>query len=750
MNNENIRRLKKYLFFISMLFSVLIWIHVVYTYLYNDADETPVEGGFITQWVIWEFPHINPLKQSFDYNKNILDLVYRSLLIYNQSEKKYVWDLAECDLANIWNIECFLKSDLKWSDWSEITVNDVYATYNILKNSNINPLMSTLLKDVEVSVNENKKLISFKNWENIEVLKILSQKIVAKSILDGIWTRELNWDFNTSVWLYSWPYQINNSTVDETSGIHSLNLVKNKYFTDKEVLIKWYVFKFFDDFLQFSNNKDTINVFFDQNSQLTDVIPRFEKQYYYPNFFLSLFINEEKILNKDFRSTILNLVDREEIVQITDKEYSPSTNLFNDLELKETEFDKDKLDLKIFFNTKWYYKKETLELLEKEKLDWENSTTQTGSVEKIENKVVNPTQDYLVSPFDKKYNFVSTDDEILIEWKAFSWTTEIYINDYKLQSYKTWDENFYYKLNKNFKNFVFWENNYKVEFKIWEEKKLAWNFKVFLEEDLEALEELKNKYKDQVLEEKKSEEIIEEISEENETSTWETIELSRLQRIQELDNNLYYNNDLEPFTLSLHYIQNQKDLEKIVLKLSQKLSEIWILLTPNPIKVQDLNSQILAWEKDYDLMLIGLDLWNSYYNLYPYFHSSTAEKWFNFSKIKNPYIDMALEQLSRETLTVEKRIELEKVLLKYLEEEQTFKTIYQTRNTVYIDKSINNINIDNEIHSDYEVLQSILDGYVSSQKVISFKDKSFKDFAIFIKNIFTDGQASKTWDNQKN
>ncbi len=190
MNNQNFKRLKKYLFIISLFLCSVLWAHLVYVYLYIDAKELPVEWWIVTQAVVWEFPHLNPLTQSIDYNKNILDLTYRSLMKFDNTTKQYVWDLAQCDISNLSKIDCYLKNDVKWSDWTNIIVWDVVATYNILKNSNINPLMVTLLKDVSIESNDSTWLISFKKeTPTINELQIFTQKIVAKSVLDGIWAK---------------------------------------------------------------------------------------------------------------------------------------------------------------------------------------------------------------------------------------------------------------------------------------------------------------------------------------------------------------------------------------------------------------------------------------------------------------------------------------------------------------------------------------------------------------------------------
>ncbi len=714
MNNQNFKRLKKYLFIISLFLCSVLWAHLVYVYLYIDAKELPVEWWIVTQAVVWEFPHLNPLTQSIDYNKNILDLTYRSLMKFDNTTKQYVWDLAQCDISNLSKIDCYLKNDVKWSDWSEITVWDVLATYNVLKNSNINPLMVTLLKDLTIDVNESSKLISFKKQTpTINELQILSQKIVAKSVLDGIWSRELTWKFNVSEWLYSWAYKVQSSNYDEASWVQTLNLTKNtNYNEEKNVLIKWYVFKIFWDITEMLKHKDIINIFFDDNEQLVDIIPRLEKKYYYPNSYLALFVNTLKIKENDLRKYILSLVDQNELITSTWKDYKAVTNPLLSWTWWEIKDEKLDINLEKLLNDRWYYSVEHLKLIENENID-----NQIQSAQKIENSKLK----YIYAPFSDKFNFVDNENEILLSWKVWEYSpSEIYVNGYKLQWYNVWDKDFFYKLKKDFKNISTWENKYKVEFKVWNELKFIEEFTIFLNTDWNALNQIKAKY----------------------APVWETkvenveVNKDRLNKILALEPKFYYNNDLQKFEINLYYIDNKKELLKPVELIKSKLEEKWIWVIATWYNLQKLNETILSWKKDYDLMLIWIDLWNNFFNLFPYFHSSQSWNNFNFSNFKNPYADIILEKLNQELLSKEEREKQENDLLKYIQEANIIKTIYQTKKAVYIDKNIKNVVIPDWFSSSNEILDALKVWYITSDKRIQKQTKNVADFINFIKKIY--------------
>ena len=52
MISQKIKKLKKYLFFISIMFFVLTLSHLAYSYLYSDSKNSPVKWWTISEWII--------------------------------------------------------------------------------------------------------------------------------------------------------------------------------------------------------------------------------------------------------------------------------------------------------------------------------------------------------------------------------------------------------------------------------------------------------------------------------------------------------------------------------------------------------------------------------------------------------------------------------------------------------------------------------------------------------------------------
>lgn len=74
----------------------------------------------------------------------------------------------------------------------------------------------------------------------------------------------------------------------------------------KKIYILKYMFKFFKDNAHFLKHKETVNIFNDQNNVIWDSIPRLDKNTFFPNQYVSVFVNQkDKIKNNDLRTFIL-------------------------------------------------------------------------------------------------------------------------------------------------------------------------------------------------------------------------------------------------------------------------------------------------------------------------------------------------------------------------------------------------------------------------------------------------------------
>lgn len=712
MNQENIARLKKYVFFICVFVSSLLLSHIIYLYLYHDAKATPIEGGSVSEGIIGKMSHLNPLIYSNDYNKNIIDLLYRSLLKYDYNENKIVWDLANCDIKNISYVECYLKDNIKWSNGKPITANDVVATYNIIKNGNLNPVLNSLLE--KTTIEEKSGNIIFRNKvKDVNFINVLLQPIVSKETLDNIGNKELSWEFNSRNGIYSGPYKVENVSYDDTLGIERLSLTKNEVYSDAPVLIQRYIFKFFKDTTHFLKHKDIVNIFYDQDKILWESIPRLSTYNFYLNKYVSFFINEEKVKDLALREFILSKIKNEDIIKLLPWSHIPVNNAYL-LDENIPDTSKKNNNIESIMKNLGYVKIDALK--EKFVKELETLTSKSGSVTKE-----NTTLQYVQSPFSKKYNFL-WEDNILISWKTNGKKVdEIYINNYKLASYKAWDEEFFYRLKLEFKNMVVWENKYVIEFKTGNKREKVEEFFLTFSSDEEKLKTLEKRFFEG--DKEQTQQRIKEINEE-------------ITKIDALDKKYYYNKNYEKFELNLSYLDTKQDFLQTSTIIKNILSTYGISVNLTGISANDLNTQMTQNKEAYDMILVGIDLGYFNFNIFPYFHSSQASGGYNFSNTKSLNLDIALEELKSNILSPERTKELEVKVLTLLGERHNMKTLYTKKQTYLVDQNIKDFSLNTNINSLLAINQSLKNAYISSEKSIDFSNKNLWNFIHFLKMTF--------------
>ncbi len=730
MHKENIKKLKKYLLFISVLFIVLTSAHLFYIYLQEEAKETPIKWGVISEWIYWDVSKykLNPLmfwkNPKEDY---IMSFLYRWLLTYNTETKNINSDLAKCDYSDLLKIKCSLNDDLKWSDWTEITPLDVISTYKIIKDKKekLNLKEYLYLKNTEIFLDSEKNIIFKYNkndWDINFIPVVLFQPIVPKTILDKIWTQELFWKFDYANWIFSGEYVYDN-LIEEESWITKLKLKKNIYYNWKKSYISKYNFKFSLDIPKLIKN---VNIF-DNKDWLINKTSRFEEYEYNLPTFLSLFINADKINDVELRNFILSSINRDNIINLLDKK-KKIISVENPFFIEWYNLDKNikAMNLSLKLKKKWFIKKsEILEnLLLKDKkeenlLEWKKDDKKISEDKKLK---------YIVSnDINKKYNFIS--EELIINWNL-NWEKPMEVivehNDrkIKLNSYKnSWGKNFVFGLKSNFNTLVPGKNTYKIYFNnASNDYKLKEEFIVYYSKDPKKLKEFKNNYLNST-----------ELKQEKEKENLEKSE--QLKKIENLDDKYFYDKNLKAFSLKMYYIKSEDNFtvaEAIVSALKEK----WIKVEVNPIKLIELKKKNFKWEKDYDMILAPIDLWYFKFNISGYFHSGYANKWFNLSKIRAPELDAEFLELNKEFLTQKEKLKKQFKILEILKEKQVVKTLYSVKNTKFVDKTIKNYKNYKEVPNYLYTKFWLNDTYILSKKEINFDKKSVFWYITFLKNIF--------------
>ena len=735
MNDIVIWKLKKYLFLISLVLLLVIGAHMIFLYLYEDAKEVPVKGWVVSEWIIWEFPHLNPLILSTDHNKYINNLLYRSLLSYDLEEGKISNDLASCDTSNLLYVECYLENNISWSNGEPITSEDIISTFNLFKKSEVNPVMSSLLAETEIE--EKDGVIIFSNEKKeISFLNVFFQPILPASVINNLTSQEMESSFSPLDSIYSGRYVIGSVDQDETVGITTITLERNTNYFQNNMFIDTLILKLFKDENHFLKHKNSVNIFNDKQNILWESIPRLASFEYILPQFVSVFLNSETIESETMRNYVLRNINRTDLIaNLWVDAVQDVKNPF----LSETEIDVEKTsDLAFTLWRQWYQTKQELVSAAQKKQEEkqaeaeaiaEKAKTISGEAnpKPIPKKVEQESLSIITNPTTDKYNFI-TEDNVLLKWKVEDTNiSAVYINDYKLNWFSQWDDVFYYRLIKWFDSIREGKNEYKIYFEKDWEKELVEEIVYFYYSDSEKLEAEREKF------------FSGETTPSGWTTnnivasgTWVVVDSSELQKLEALDDRFYYDTDLQPYGLNLLFINSDKNISDSVNFIKESIENAGIKINIIESSVSSLTNDLRKDDSVYDMVVIWINLGYIDFNMFPYLHSSQAESGYNFSNIKNLSLDIILEEMKGNNLSNTKILELEDKLLGILKEEQIMKTLYSPKLRLLVDKNIENYSLTSYMPDDIYRLNPLINSYISKKKTIDKENKSTLGFIQFL------------------
>ena len=699
-------KVKKYLLLISVFFTLAISSHLVYVYFYDGASKFPVVGWSISVWFIGDIPSLNPLEFSLNpANDYMLQFLYKSLLKYDSQSKRMEWNLANCDLGKDFSrIKCYIKTWNYWSDGSPITKDDVIATYNAIKESDINKPLKKMLESIDI--NDKGDYIEFSsNNADVLLLDSFAMPIVNKTQIDSF----LSWKWVNN-YITSGSYVFWNKELDPKLNIKKITVFRREWGWIKDIYISKYVFKFFADENAMMKNEDTLNIIYSESSLKKMIVsPRFYEYKYILPQYVWMFINSEKISNTDLRKIISFQLENANFADIFDeKDWKIINNPFFTDEKISPEL-KNK-NMGKLFNDLGYFKKEYLMTQVGKKFD--------DQMQPVKTNTWIPSSTYFLTPTRSKISFISNTNEILLSWNVPTWTESVYINDYKLNSFVTWNTKFYFRAKKDFGTLKQGVNYFALSTQVWDKKMRRETITVYYYDKQEDLDKKKQEVLDNLAK------VKEVWAKEKNKIEWD--KQNEIAKINNLESIYYYDKNLNKFKLTLEYAWNWPIFQKLAEKIKAELKILWIEVELKQDDQKAMEDVVNKWNKNYDLMLTWINHWLFYYNIAPFFHSWQAKSWFNFSKIKNVSLDVLLEKLKSSTLSEEKLSSIEKESLSVLKEESVVKTFYSPYSVFYVDKNLKNINTVWMLPYSYYTYKIVENSYIKEDFVVDFTKKSFK------------------------
>lgn len=755
MSDSIAKKLKKYVLYISIIFFVTSGSHLIYSYLYDGSTSEAIEGGTVSEAIIGAFPHFNPLIPSNDHNSYINGLLYRSMLQYSPSSNNLETDLVNCNLDNLLSIECTLQPNLVWSNGNKITSYDIKATLDIIRETRVNPIIASLLEDTTIEVTDDS--ISFRNGtKDINFLQVFLQPIIPEEVVNTLDLENIDGKFSQIWWIYSGRFILQNISQDETVWITKVTLWKNEDYFWNDIFIQFLIINLFQDEAHLLKNRNSFNIYNDKENIIGNTIPRLNSFEYSLSQFVWSFLNTESI-SQELRKYILSNISRESVLQtIGDNRVSAAYNPFLSDYNIDSKVSND-FSLNTYFEWKWYYSKTellksalALRTQQQQQISAETLTRILQEQEALKqqqeeaSKITQEDLQYLKTPNNKKYSFVS-EDNILIEWRVPEWVDSVFINDYKLTGFTAWDDVFYYRLLEEFDSISEWENSYEIYYETGKEKQLMEEFFYIYYTDEEKLSEVEANFFTTDIE--SSEETVEW----EESTTWENNEeitvddtgiisdiITSLnpEQIQQLDERFYYTPDGEAFTLKLLYSQSDPLITSSANDISLQLNSKGINVDLVGVSLWDITSGIRNDSLEYDIVLLGINLGYFKSNMYPYLHSSQVVNGYNFANFKKLGLDILLEELKSNNLSATKREELEVKILEILEEENIIKVLYTPKAYLLVDKNIKNYTFPDFLPDTRHRYLPLLESYLTEKKIINKDDKGVVWFFGYLIRIF--------------
>ena len=508
---------------------------------------------------------------------------------------------------------------------------------------------------------------------------------------------------------------------DENLGIKKLVLTKNSFSPTSEFVIEKIIFKIFRDTAQFLSQKDSINVFNDKESLIGDTLPRLSVYEYTLPQYVSLFLNTNTIKDTALRSLIIESIQRENILHLLwEKNFLAVTNpylLTGSIENQS----KEKNSESILKRNGYFRKEELLKLSSTRKNDTSTipqvSSTWSQKIDEWKKTKI------ITSPSNLYYNFIIKDD-FLLQGNVKDDIEAVYVNNYQLKGYKIWDKKFTYRLKQDtLETIKEGKNLYEIYFEKNGKK-------------LKVDEVLFYYYKDEKVLNSEKEKLFSSsplvLTGGLVTQFSSKIDDSLSQEIEKLDAKYVYDKDFKVLKYVLWYPNNDLHLETTAKSIQAQLSDIGILIDIKWLDISQINQSLLSWKKEYDMILIWLNLGYFENNIFPYFHSSQVEKGYNFSNYKKLGLDIILEDLKTLSLSPDKSRELQLKALEMISQESVVKTLYTPIIKQLVDKNIKNYTLPSFLHDEMLRFYWFKSAYTVEKKMIQVWEKSFFWFFYFL------------------
>lgn len=205
---------------------------------------------------------------------------------------------------------------------------------------------------------------------------------------------------------------------------------------------------------------------------------------------------------------------------------------------------------------------------------------------------------YFTNP-NKKYS-VTTETDILLSGNTPEGVTGVYINDYRLKTFVSKDRRFYYRAKTDIGTLKNGVNTYALAFEVDGKKVLKETITLFLAATIEEAGIQEKEYATKLQSERTS--VL--VQEQKQTEDKKALAL----KTDPLDPAYYYDKNLKKFSLSFVYTAQVPYMEALAKEIADHIKVLGIEVRVTPLTTEDLQTIITKGEKQYSMILTGINL----------------------------------------------------------------------------------------------------------------------------------------------
>lgn len=485
----------------------------------------------------------------------------------------------------------------------------------------------------------------------------MSYPILRSDVIDQIKNNRLK----KESYITSGPFLFGEAVDDTEYNFHNIVLEKNPNYK-KTVWLDRLRVRIFADSASLQRGINTVEIIIPPASQSNITLPKsytafnYSKYEYFGNFF------QTNRIDPNLRAIILShlaLRFKESGPEIS--KYTPVNSLFLD-GAEITGKKNPQMDLATFMSEKGY-KKKSAWLTEVNNI----STTleRGGNVAKLKYFKNGNSASILYSDDPK--------GEISLHGRVPATTTSVTINNYTLKEYPAGNTEFVYKISTDAGTLKNGKNIYTLKLAQKDGTVLTEELTIYHTLDATTMQNYQNEVEAMLLAEVNTPEKIAEREAEKQ---------KKITEIQALTDHAYYNDKYEPFTLKLAFISDNEASTRYAEFIMKEISELGITTESIAMTTKELDAMIKSGEKNYDMIVVGIQSPGTVADIGSSFFSSTNGNP-NFANIssKNFVSDFeSLKNVSDKT----KSNEAENKIINFMNEHNFYLPISQPEHILYV------------------------------------------------------------------